>query len=59
MISVVKNFGVEKQKLYIQFCPMADNDNGAFRLSDNFEVLNPYFGDMMLHCGEVKDSIQY
>ena len=33
---------------------MADSDKGAYWLSKEKQVLNPYFGDMMLKCGEVK-----
>jgi len=36
---------------------MANNDNGAFWLSSEEQVLNPYFGDMMLKCGMVTDTI--
>lgn len=39
--------------LFVQFCPMANNDRGAYWLSGEAEVLNPYFGDAMLRCGEV------
>ncbi len=56
LISSAKAFGV-KNKLFIVYCPMANNDKGAFWLSEQNEVMNPYYGDMMLHCGEVKDSI--
>ena len=58
MIQLVQSFGLQNNKVYIQFCPMADNDKGGYWLSSENEVLNPYFGDMMLRCGEVKDSIQ-
>ena len=58
MIEVVKSYGLQSNKVYIQFCPMADNDNGAFWLSMQKQITNPYFGDMMLSCGETKDSIK-
>lgn len=53
--------------IYHQMCPMAFNDNeAAFWLSNNREVVNPYLGKKhpkyasgMLHCGEVKDSLAY
>ena len=53
----VKQIGGEKQGLYKQYCPMAFNDTGAFWLSAEKEVNNPYFGSMMLHCGVVKEEI--
>jgi len=37
---------------------MANNDKGAFWLSDDEQVLNPYFGDMMLKCGTVEQVIK-
>ena len=43
--------------LYKQYCPMAFDDKGAFWLSDNKEVLNPFFGSAMLRCGSVKETI--
>ncbi len=46
-----------RQKLYIQRCPMANQDQGANWISLEEEVRNPYFGDMMLRCGSVIDSI--
>jgi len=58
MINVMKSFGVNKQTVYVQFCPMADDNKGGFWLSAESKILNPYFGDMMLHCGETKDTIQ-
>ena len=42
---------------YRQYCPMAFNDKGAYWLSDNPEIRNPYFGKKMLECGEVRDSL--
>lgn len=46
-----------KGKTYQQFCPMAFNDKGAHWLSNSDEIRNPYFGDRMLECGEVTDSL--
>jgi len=38
--------------LYKMHCPMVYPDHGADWLQDNDKLLNPYFGAMMLHCGE-------
>nr|WP_297783140.1 efflux RND transporter periplasmic adaptor subunit [uncultured Allomuricauda sp.] len=40
-------------KLYVQHCPMANNDKGANWLSLEEEIRNPYYGDAMLTCGSV------
>lgn len=44
-------------KLYRQYCPMAFNNKGASWLSDQTEIMNPYFGDKMLRCGTVEDEL--
>ncbi len=57
LIRATKVFGLQKNIFYVQFCPMANNDEGADWLSKNKEIRNPYFGDQMLQCGSVQDSI--
>ena len=44
--------GYEKP-IYVQHCPMADNNSGADWLSLEKAIKNPYFGDKMLTCGSV------
>jgi len=53
----VKSFGLDKVTVYYQFCPMANSDKGAYWFSNSEEIQNPYFGEMMLGCGEVKETI--
>ncbi|WP_286813920.1 MULTISPECIES: efflux RND transporter periplasmic adaptor subunit [unclassified Maribacter] len=48
--SYIKDY---QNTIYIQHCPMADNNKGADWLSLNKAIKNPYFGDKMLHCGSV------
>lgn len=57
IITAVKLFGIN-EKVYLQFCPMADQNKGAYWLSTEEKVYNPYFGDAMLTCGEVKQIIE-
>ena len=45
-------------ELYKQYCPMAFNNTGGYWLSDDKEIRNPYFGDKMLKCGMVKETLQ-
>jgi len=54
----VKMFGLENVTTYYQFCPMANNDKGAYWLSEIEEIRNPYFGDVMMSCGETKETIK-
>lgn len=49
--ALAKAFGGSDQTLYYQHCPMAFNDQGAYWLSTNKEIRNPYFGKSMLKCG--------
>ena len=56
LISAVEIFGMN-QKVYSQFCPMADNNNGAYWLSKEEKILNPYFGKAMHNCGNVTNVI--
>ncbi|MGO3183352.1 MAG: efflux RND transporter periplasmic adaptor subunit [Aequorivita sp.] len=56
LISALKTFGIN-QKVYVDYCPMANNDVGAFWLSTEEEILNPYFGASMLNCGDITDEI--
>ena len=57
MITLVETFQSPGGRLFVQFCPMANNDQGAFWLSSQEEIRNPYYGDMMLTCGEVRNEI--
>ena len=57
LIKSAKVFGIGETILYVQHCPMANDNEGADWLSDVEEVRNPYFGDKMLKCGLVKDTI--
>ena len=45
-------------KLYVQFCPMADNNKGAKWLSTEEQIRNPFYGDAMLTCGSVVDILE-
>lgn len=57
IIKSTRAFGVSEGQYFVQFCPMAKNDKGASWLSGKEEILNPYFGDAMLTCGSVIDTI--
>jgi membrane fusion protein, copper/silver efflux system len=58
IIETTASFGLEIDRVYKQFCPMAFDDKGAFWLSESDQILNPYFGDMMLTCGEVTETFR-
>ena len=54
--AAVEVFGVN-EKVFVAFCPMADGNKGAYWLSKEEKVINPYFGNAMLTCGEIKQVI--
>lgn len=57
-IILAKSFAPVDNTLYVQFCPMADDNRGAHWLSTEEEVLNPYFGASMLRCGNIESEIK-
>ena len=57
LMSAVKLFGINK-KVFVKFCPMADNNKGAYWLSTEKKVINPYYGEAMITCGDVKQVIE-
>jgi len=57
MKSLVKTNKPSSGTLYLEYCPMANNNEGAYWLSNEKEIKNPYFGDKMLKCGSVKETI--
>tara|TARA_B110000503_G_C6930434_1_gene322563 strand:+ start:177 stop:701 length:525 start_codon:yes stop_codon:yes gene_type:complete len=46
-----------REPLFIQYCPMAFGHQGGTWLSAEPHVLNPYYGDEMLTCGVVRDTL--
>lgn len=57
--SLTRTVKYDGQKVYYQYCPMAFNNKGAYWLSNQSIIRNPYFGDEMLECGKVEDSLDY
>jgi len=57
LIKAVKLFGIDRT-VYEEFCPMADDNKGAYWLSLSKEIKNPYFGKAMIDCGEIKSTIE-
>jgi Cu(I)/Ag(I) efflux system membrane fusion protein len=53
----VQAFPVADTKIYQAFCPMAFGNQGAFWLQNGKQIVNPYFGAMMLRCGEIRQEI--
>ena len=54
MISIVGT----SSKIYEDFCPMANDGDGAIWLSNKEEISNPYMGSKMPKCGKVNSIIE-
>ena len=54
---LVKAYRPNESALYYQFCPMAKNGEGANWISSTKEIVNPYMGQQMPHCGSIKETI--
>jgi hypothetical protein len=58
LFGLLKNVDLKNAGIYRDFCPMAFNEKGAYWLSDESEIKNPYFGKKMIECGEITDSLK-
>ena len=58
LFSVTKALKVNSEAAYWQFCPMANDGKGAYWLSKENKVKNPYYGKSMLTCGSVKETLK-
>ena len=57
IIAMLKHTELTSGRMFVQYCPMANNGNGAYWLASEPEIRNPYYGDEMMNCGEVKETI--
>ena len=57
-IMLAITFGPFDKELYIQHCPMANDNKGADWISSEKEIQNPYFGESMIGCGEITKEIK-
>jgi Cu(I)/Ag(I) efflux system membrane fusion protein len=61
LMNVVTTLGIEvkdEKSLYLQFCPMANDNAGGYWFSDQETIRNPYFGSKMLKCGSTKETFK-
>ncbi len=58
LIQAVQAFGIEGDTLYVQHCPMAFDNQGGDWLSLEEKIQNPYFGEQMLTCGKITQTIR-
>jgi Cu(I)/Ag(I) efflux system membrane fusion protein len=58
IVVVLARFGMSEGPLYKAWCPMAFDNRGASWVQSEEEISNPYFGEMMLRCGEIKQVLK-
>lgn len=59
MIDLNKSFGHGSgENIYLTFCPMANNNKGAYWLQTVDTVYNSFYGASMLRCGSIEDTIE-
>jgi len=57
--TIVRTFGTSGKVAVVKFyCSMAFDNKGGSWLQDEDNLLNPYYGDMMLKCGEMVEEIR-
>jgi hypothetical protein len=54
---VVKEFKLSDKTVYQQYCPMYDDGKGAYWISEQSKIKNPYYGKAMSGCGSTKQTI--
>ncbi|MCB0490161.1 MAG: efflux RND transporter periplasmic adaptor subunit [Cyclobacteriaceae bacterium] len=55
--NAIQQFGISGLQAYYQYCPMAFNNKGAYWISKDKQISNPYFGDKMMRCGVNKSEL--
>lgn len=58
IILFVKAIGGINELIYVDYCPMANDNKGAEWISKEKEIQNPYFGESMLRCGDIVQEIK-
>lgn len=56
---LITSAGPKGVTVYRDFCPMFNEGKGAYWLSSMKRINNPYYGDEMLGCGEINQTMQF
>lgn len=59
IIEINEKLGPSREPLYRAYCPMALNKQGAYWITAEQKIENPYYGASMLTCGEIKGRIVF
>ncbi|CAN5553100.1 DUF3347 domain-containing protein [soil metagenome] len=55
--TIILSFKDNSAPVYYQFCPMANDGKGAYWISEQSKISNPYYGKKMISCGSTKETI--
>lgn len=58
MYKLLKELNINTADLYYQYCPMANDHKGAYWISEQSKIVNPYMGKKMLSCGSTKETLK-
>lgn len=58
MYKLVKELPINDSEVFYQFCPMANAGKGAYWLSEQSKISNPYRGKSMPSCGSTKEVLK-
>lgn len=58
LIALMKHTDISSGSVFVQYCPMANDGDGGYWMASDKEIRNPYYGDEMLNCGEVKEELK-
>lgn len=58
LFKLMKALNINTVELYYQYCPMANEGKGAYWISDQSKVSNPYMGSKMPSCGSTKETLK-
>lgn len=57
LVKALENQGYNEETLYLQYCPMADDGEGAHWVSNQEAIKNPFMGQRMPGCGITEKEI--
>lgn len=58
MYKMLQGLKINAIALYYQYCPMANDGQGAYWISEKSAIANPYLGEKMPTCGSTKDILK-
>lgn len=57
LVKAIENQEFDEETLYLQYCPMALDGEGATWISATRQIANPYMGQKMSKCGVEKEVL--